>query len=88
MYNRKRYIASIKLYTLYLEYLHIVLFEQLTNYFIENKLLSPQQYAFRAQHSTEPAVLNLVDYLTRELDNGNISINIYLYFALGDTTVC
>ena len=41
-----------------------ILLEQLTNHFIENKLLSLQQYGFRAKHSTELAALNLVDYLT------------------------
>ena len=41
-------------------------------------MLSPQQYGFRAQHSTELAPLNLVNYLTYKLDNGNITINIYI----------
>ena len=39
-----------------------ILLEQLINHFIEHKLLSPQQYGFRAQHSTELTALNLVDY--------------------------
>ena len=55
-----------------------ILLEQLTNHFIENKLLSPQQCGFRAKHSTELAALNLVDYLTYKLDNGIIPINIYI----------
>ena len=54
-----------------------ILLKQLTNHFIEHKLLSPQQYGFRAQHSTELAALNLVD-LTYKLDNGNIPTNIYI----------
>ena len=41
-----------------------ILLEQLTSHFVENKLISPQQYGFRAKHSTELAALNLVDYLT------------------------
>ena len=44
--------------------LECVLLEQLTNHFTDNNLLSPQQYGFRAKHSTELAALNLVDYLT------------------------
>ena len=55
-----------------------ILLEQLTNHFIENKLLSPQQYGFRAKHSTELAALNLFDHLTYKLDNGMIPINIYI----------
>ena len=55
-----------------------ILLEQLTNHFIKNKLLSPQQYDFRTKHSTELAALNLVDHLTYKLDNGIILINIYI----------
>ena len=55
-----------------------ILLEQLTNHFIENKLLSPQQYGFRAKHSTELAALILVDHLTYKLDNGITPINIYI----------
>ena len=35
-----------------------VFLEQLSNYFIQNTLLSSQQYGFRAKHSTELAALN------------------------------
>ena len=59
-----------------------ILLEQLTSHFMENKLLSPQQYCFRAKHSTELAALNLVDYLTYKLDSGIIPINIYMYIDL------
>ena len=55
-----------------------ILLEQLTNHFIENKLLSPQQYGFRAKHSTELAALNLVDSLTYKLGNGIIPRHIYI----------
>ena len=55
-----------------------ILLEQLTSHLVENKLISPQQYGFRAKHSTELAALNLVDHLTYKLDNGIIPINIYI----------
>ena len=55
-----------------------VFLEQLSNYFIQNNLLSSQQYGFRAKHSTELAALNLVDHLTYKLDSGNIPTNIYI----------
>ena len=58
-----------------------VLLEQLTNYFVENNLLSSHQYGFRAKHSTELAALNIVDNLTYRLDSGLILINIYLDLA-------
>ena len=36
--------------------------DQLTNYIIDNTLFSLNQYGFRAQHSTELAVLNRPSY--------------------------
>ena len=50
-------------------------------YLLENKLLSSQQYGFRANHSTELAAFNLIDRLTYDLDNGKISVNIYIDLA-------
>ena len=52
-----------------------VLLEELKNHFTDNNLLSPQQYGFRAEHATELAALNLVDYLTYKLDTAKIPIN-------------
>ena len=59
-----------------------VFLEQLLNYFIQNNILSSQQYGFRAKHSTELAALNLVDHLPYKLDSGNIPTNIYIYIDL------
>ena len=55
-----------------------VIYQQLTKYLLENKLLSSQQYGFRANHSTELAALNLIDHLTYDLDNGKIPSNIFI----------
>ena len=55
-----------------------VLLEQITNYLVDNNMLSPQQYGFRSNHSTELAALNLVDELTYKLDRGIIPMNIYI----------
>ena len=55
-----------------------VLLEQLANYFVENNLLSPHQYGFRAKYSTKLAALNIVDNLTYKLDSGLIPVNIHL----------
>ena len=55
-----------------------VLLEQITNYLLDNNMLSPQQYGFRSNHSTELTALNLVDELTYKLDRGIIPMNIYI----------
>ena len=58
-----------------------VIYQQLMKYLLENKLLSSQQYGFRANHSTELAALNLIDRLTYDLNNGKIPVNIYIDLA-------
>ena len=57
---------------------------QITNYFLDNNMLSPQLYGFRSNHSTELAALNLIDELDLiiKLDRGIIPINIYIYMDL------
>ena len=51
---------------------------QITNYFDNNHLINVSQYGFRKQHSTELASLQLVDYLSFEMDSGKTLLNIYL----------
>ena len=53
-------------------------FDQISNYFINNNLLSMQQYGFRTKHSIKFAALILVDHLTYKLDNGQIPSNVYI----------
>ena len=55
-----------------------VMLDQISNYFINNNLLSMQQYGFRAKHSSEFAALNLVDHLSYKLDSGQIPSNVYI----------
>ena len=52
--------------------------DQLLHYFIENNLLSIEQFGFRLGHSTELAVVRLVDQLISQMDNNLIPINIYI----------
>ena len=52
--------------------------EQLTEHFVNNKLLNPQQYGFRNNSSTEFAALELIDRLPNQLNNHSIPINFYI----------
>ena len=65
-----------------------VIYQQLMKYLLENKLLSSQQYGFRANHSTELAALNLIDRLSYDLDNGNIPTNIYISICQRHSILC
>ena len=46
---------------------------QLTKYLETNCILSPRQYAYRSHHSTEDAVLGVVERLVSNIDSGLIS---------------
>ena len=54
------------------------MFNQLYSYFIENDLLYSSQYGFRKDHSTEFAVLEIIDRIILDLDKGETPINVYL----------
>ena len=55
-----------------------VIFIQLFSYFDCNKLFYNSQYGFRTGHSTELAVLEIIDRLVLEMDKGELPFNIYL----------
>ena len=44
-------------------------------------MLSPQQYGFCSNHSTELVYLNLVDKLTYKLDREIIPTKLYIYLS-------
>ena len=55
-----------------------IVFNQLYDYFVKKELIYSSQYGFRQLHSTELASLELVDRITKNLDNRQISISIFL----------
>ena len=55
-----------------------IIFRQLFDYMTDNNLFAIEQYGFRSGHSTELAALHLIDYLTKQMDVGEIPINIYI----------
>ena len=59
-------------------FLERVIFDQLYAHFHQNNLLYSSQYGFKKKHSTELAVLELVDRITQELDKGHTPVNIFL----------
>ena len=56
--------------------------------FIEkNKLLSTNQYGFRKGRSTEHAIIELVDKITRAIDQGKYTIGIFLDLSKAFDTI-
>ena len=50
-----------------------VVCSQLTSYLITNHILSPSQYAYRPSHSTEDAILDIVEWAARRVDGGHVA---------------
>lgn len=55
-----------------------IMYNQLYNHFLSNKLFFNSQYGFRSQHSTELAALELIDKIVTKMDQNEIPLNIYL----------
>ena len=55
-----------------------IFYNQLYSYLTTNGILFKSQYGFRKLHSTETAAIELTDTLLQNLDNGDITIAIFL----------
>ena len=64
---------SISLLSVLSKILEKVVCTQLTSYLDANGILNPRQYAHRANHSTEDAVLGVVERLVSNIDTGLVS---------------
>ena len=43
-----------------------------------NNVLSPNQFDFREKHSTYTALLKLIDEISEEIDNKNVSVDVFI----------
>ena len=59
-----------------------VMFDQLFQYMSNNNLLNISQYGFRPGHSTELAALKLMVRLCKDMDQGLMPVNIYIYLSI------
>jgi Holliday junction resolvase RusA-like endonuclease len=55
-----------------------IMLDQLTSHFKKLNLIFGNQYGFRKGHSTEHAVLENIDRIVENLENGHIPLNIFL----------
>jgi len=55
-----------------------VIYAQLYDYFSRNRIFFPSQYGFRKNHSTELAVLEIINKVLIKMDKGEVPINIFL----------
>ena len=59
----------------------------LTSYRITNHILSPSQYAYRPSHSTEDAILDIVEWAARKVDVGDVTSLTSIDLSKGRSTV-
>ena len=55
-----------------------IVFEQIYDYFHNNKLFYDNQYGFRKSHSTELAAMELTDRITGYLDPDKLPVSVFL----------
>jgi hypothetical protein len=61
--------------------------KRLMKFIEKNKLLSTNQYGFRKGRSTEHAIIELVDKITRAIDQGKYTIGIFLDLSKAFDTI-
>ena len=64
-----------------------IIYDQLSCYLNDSKLLFDNQYGFRSMHSTKYAALELIDRIITQMDNNELPINIYLDLSKAFDTI-
>ncbi len=61
--------------------------ERLTRFINKNNILSKHQYGFRKNRSTELAIIDFVDKITKAIDDGKFSVGIFLDLSKAFDTI-
>ena len=54
------------------------MYNRLLHYVNANNILCPNQFGFREKHSTYMALHKLIDEISKEIDNKNFSIGVFI----------
>ena len=78
----KKYVLSnyrqISVLPCFSKILERIMFIRLYNYLNENEILNDKQFGFRAGHSTEHAILELIDQVSNAFDNNNFVLGVFI----------
>ena len=55
-----------------------IVYDYLLDFICTNNILSDYQFGFRPGHSTQQAIITLIDKITKSLDNGDIVISLFI----------
>ena len=64
-----------------------VIFKQIHHYFKINNLYYSGQYGFREMHSTQLAVVELIDRIITDMDSGKVPLNIFIDLSKAFDTI-
>ena len=54
------------------------MYSRLNKYFKDCNILYDQQYGFRSKHSTQHAILDIVNTILQNMDNGKFSRDVFI----------
>ena len=55
-----------------------IAYDSLFDFICTNNILYDYQFGFRPKHSTQQAIITLIDKITKSLDNGDIVISLFV----------
>ena len=84
MINNYRPISVLPVFSKILEKL---MYQRLISFLDQHKVLNDNQYGFRENHSTDMALINMIDQISSEMDNKQYSIGIFLDLSKAFDTI-
>jgi retron-type reverse transcriptase len=79
--NRFENYRPISVLNYFSKLLEKLMAARLTKFIEKNNVLSKHQYGFRKNRSTELAVLDFTDKITKAIDEGKFTVGVFLDFS-------
>ena len=77
----------ISVLTCFSKILERIIYNRFYTFFIENAILYEKQFSFQKQHSTEHAIIHLVNDILKSFDSNKYTLGVFIDFAKAFDTV-